>query len=155
MFMLRGSASDPMLCVAQGLTTGVATSLSRGICNDTEASLKEGTQIDLRCPLLPRAHCAARSRRPIPQADKAGRLSSSVGRGRSGNLDRGENRQPLKHFLLRRARGLGSNPDPFCFPRNQVRARQLQYLIETSDTNGNVVNVIGHAARVNEAYKLF
>jgi prophage regulatory protein len=57
MFMLRGSASDPMLCLAQRLTTGVATSLSRGICNGTEASHKEGTQVDLRYPYCP-AHIA-------------------------------------------------------------------------------------------------
>src|SRR4030088_3240703 len=113
MFMLRGSPSDPMLCLAQRLTTGVATSLSRGICNGTEASHKEGTQVDLRYPLLPRAHCAARSRRPIPQADKAWCLSSGVGRGRSGSLDRGESRQPLYIFFLKGQGVWGPSQTPF------------------------------------------
>ena len=37
----------------------------------------------------------------FPKAGKAWCLSSSVGRGRSGNLDKEEGtRQPLKHFLL-------------------------------------------------------
>lgn len=78
MYTLRSSTFPAMLLSAQG-SPGVATSLSRGTCNDTEARIEEGTQVALWYPLLLRAHRAPGSRRPIPQAGTARRLSGRMG----------------------------------------------------------------------------
>jgi hypothetical protein len=89
-----------------------------GVSDDTETGEQEGIEVRLWRAVLFRAHCAARSGRPVPQTGTARSLSGSVGVRRSTDMDRRTCRFARYHALTFLPEGGGrvSKPGLFSFP---------------------------------------
>ena len=86
---LSAGACTVTLRIARWLVPGEHRDapFSKGVSDDTETGIKEGIENRLWSSVQLRAYRTTRSRRPISQANTAGRLSGRVAVRRSTELD--------------------------------------------------------------------